>query len=60
MALTDVNFQEGEIQDFLVELPAASYIGSVTDINVEPSSTQYLVLEAPLLEGGADIFIMSE
>lgn len=61
MALTDVNFQEGEGQDFLLELPSASYSGAVNDILVEPSSTQYSVLEIPESEGGGgNIFIMSE
>lgn len=56
MALTDVNFQGGEVQDFLLELPTASYSGSVNDISVEASGSQFLLLEA----GGTDIFIMSE
>ncbi len=59
MALTDVNFQSGEGQDFLVELPNASYSGELLDIATESSSTQYPVLEVPLVSG-SDIFIMSE
>lgn len=56
MALTDVNFQSGEGQDFLLELPSASYSGVLNDISVESGSTQFLLLEA----GGTNIFIMSE
>ncbi len=59
MALSDVNFQEGEGQDFLLELPTAIYVGSVNDILNEPSSAQLPVMELPESEGG-DIFIMSE
>lgn len=61
MALEDVIFQEGEGQDFILEIPSAVYSGSVTDILVEPSSTQYLLLEAPVVAGGGgNVFIMSE
>ncbi len=59
MALTDVNFQEGEGQDYIVELPTASYSGTLSDISTETDSTQYSVLEVPATEGG-NIFIMSE
>ncbi len=58
MALTDVNFQDGEIQDYIVEIPSEAYAGSVDDITIESSSTQYLVTEIP--RGGGNIFIMSE
>lgn len=58
MALSDVQFQEGEKQDFIVELPVASYSGAFTDVLIEPASTQYLLLEAPA--SGGNIFIMSE
>ncbi len=57
MALTDINFQEGEIQDFLLELPTATYSGVLTDILVEPGGNQFLLLEAPEL---GNVFIMSE
>lgn len=61
MALTDINFQEGEIQDYLVELPSVVYAASLTDINIEADSAQYLVSEVPAVVGGGDsIFIMSE
>lgn len=57
MALTDVNFQEGEIQDFIIELPTASYSGSIADVLIEAGGGQPLLLEAPKL---GDVFIMSE
>lgn len=59
MALTDVNFQEGEGQDFLIEVPSASYVGAVTDIVVEAGGAQYSVVEVPEAEGG-NVFIISE
>lgn len=58
MALIDVNFQAGEIQDYIVEIPSAVYVGEIDDIDIEPGSTQYLVTEIP--GGGGNIFIMSE
>lgn len=58
MALTDINFQEGEGQDFVVEIPAGSYSGSVTDIAVESSGSQFLLLEVP--QQGGRIFVISE
>ncbi len=60
MALTDIHFQEGEKQDFILEIPSAVYSGSLTDILVEPRSTQYPVLEVPEVTGGGNIFIMSD
>lgn len=60
MALTDINFQEGEGQDFLAELPFVAYSGSVGDILVEPNSSSYSVNEVPEKSGGGNIFIMSE
>ncbi len=61
MALEDVNFQEGEGQDFILEIPSAVYVGSLNDILTETSSTQFPVLEAPeVTGGGSNIFIMSE
>jgi len=62
MALTDINFQEGEGQDFITELPSVLYAGILDDVLVESSGTQYLVLETPEIVGGSggNIFIMSE
>lgn len=57
MALTDVNFQEGEGQDFILEVPIAVYVGSVTDILVESGGSQYPVNEIP--QPGR-IFVISE
>lgn len=61
MALTDINFQEGEKQDFILEVPSAVYSGSITDVLVEGGSTQYPLNEIPeVVGGGGNIFIMSE
>ncbi len=58
MAITDVIFQSGDKQDFVVELPSATYSGTLKDVAVESGSTQYLLLEVPL--ASSSIFIMSE
>lgn len=58
MALTDVNFQEGEVQDFILEIPSVVYVGDIDDILIEPSGSQSLILEVPV--DGGNIFIMSE
>lgn len=58
MALNDVNFQEGDGQDFILELPNIVYSGSVGDIVIESKGIQYPVVEVPL--AGGNIFIMSE
>jgi hypothetical protein len=60
MALTDINYQEGEGQDFIVELPPVSYSGSPKDINIETNSTQFLLLEVPKITGGGNIFIIND
>ncbi|MBP9710813.1 MAG: hypothetical protein KBD50_00900 [Candidatus Pacebacteria bacterium] len=60
MALTDVNFSEGEGQDFVVEVPSAVYTGTITDALFEPNSTQYPVNEIPAQEGGSNVFIITE
>lgn len=61
MALTDINFQEGEGQDFITELPNAVYTGELNDALVEHGGSQYLLSEIPGVEGGGgNIFIMSE
>lgn len=59
MALTDINFSQGEVQDFIVENVAGT-LNPIDDILVESSSTQYLVLEIPEPASGGNIFIMSE
>lgn len=59
MALTDVNFSEGEKQDFVVEVPSAAYAGTITDALFEPSSAQFPVNEIPAQEGG-NVFIITE
>lgn len=58
MALTDVNFQSGEIQDFILELPNQTYSGSLGDVMTETSGSQFLLLESS--GAGGNIFIMSE
>ncbi len=62
MALTDINFQSGEGQDFINEIPDSIYTGSLADILVEKIGSQFLLLETPLVTGGGgdNIFIMSE
>ena len=47
MALTDINFQEGEGQDFITEFPSVGYAGAMSDIVVESNGSQYPVLEIP-------------
>lgn len=60
MALTDINFQEGEGQDFVVELPTGT-LNSPTDILTESEGGQFMLLETPeITSGGGSIFIMSE
>lgn len=62
MALTDINFQEGEGQDFIVEIPTSVYSGTLSDITVEPSGSQFLLVETPAGAGGGgdNIFIISD
>lgn len=57
MALTDVYFQEGEGQDFLVELPVAVYSGTLSDA-VADSGSQYPTQEIP--SSSSRIFVISE
>jgi hypothetical protein len=58
MALTDIHFQEGDGQDFILELPNIVYSGTISDVLIESSSVGYPVVELPAL--GGNIFIMSE
>ncbi len=62
MALTDVNFQEGEGQDFILEVPNSIYSGVLSDVLLEDDGSQYLLSEIPegVIETGGNIFIMSE
>lgn len=60
MALSDIDFSEGEGQDFIVELPAG-ILNTPSDILVETDSDRFPVLETPLVTGGGDeIFIMND
>ena len=61
MALTDIDFQNGEGQDFILELPSVVYSGVLTDRLIESSGSQFFVLEtAKIVNSGNKIFIMSE
>lgn len=60
MALTDINFSQGEGQDFILEIAAGS-LNAPADILIEPSAASYPVNEiAEEVGGGSNIFIMSE
>ena len=62
MALTDINFNEGEGRDFVIERPVG-VLNAPLDILVEARGSQYLVLERPLIVAGGgagDIFIMND
>jgi hypothetical protein len=60
MALTDINFQEGDGMDFIVELPDPGILNEPVDILVEESGSQFLLAEIPPAQGGGNVFIMSE
>lgn len=55
--LTDINFQPGESQDFIVELPTG-VLHAPVDIVFDESSGQAVIVELVLT--GGNIFIMSE
>lgn len=62
MALTDIDFQEGEGQDFIVELPVGT-LNAPVDILIETESAGYPVLEAPEIVdqgGGGNVFIIND
>lgn len=60
MALLDVNFSQGEGQDFVVEVPTGT-LNAPADILIETDSTTYPVLEAPeVTGGGGNIFIIND
>ncbi len=63
MALNDIQFPEGDRQDMMLEISTGGDT-IPTDILIENSGTQYLLLETPLIVdqggGGGNIFIMSE
>ena len=58
MAVVDINFQEGEGQDFIVEIPIGTSNPAV-DILIEPKGT-LLLLETAYPNFAGNIFIMSE
>lgn len=59
MAVTDINFSEGEGQDFIVEVTAGS-LSPAVDFLVETNSTGYPLVEIVTPSGGGDIFIINE
>lgn len=59
MALTDIDFNETEGQDFIIETPVGT-LNAPDDIVVEEDSAGYLLLETPLVTGGGDIFIIND
>lgn len=60
MALTDIDFNEAEGQDFIIETPVGT-LNAPDDIVIETSSAGYLLLETPLVTGGGgDIFIIND
>lgn len=63
MALSDINLQEKEGQDFILEIPSNVYSGSLNDMLAEAGGGQFILSEIPEViggGGGGNIFIMSE
>lgn len=58
MALTDINFQQGEGQDFILQRPVGT-LYAPDDILVESDGAMYPVLETELA-GGGHIFIIND
>lgn len=58
MAVTDINFQEGEGQDFILEIAAGSLSAAQDFLTGDGEAA--LMSEVPLPETGSNIFIMSE
>lgn len=59
MALSDINFQEQEYQDFLLEIPLG-VLGEPQDVLFENNEQQTIVMEINPISTGGNIFIMSE
>lgn len=59
MALTDINFQEGEGQDMLLQIPVGT-LYAPEDILVETDSGMYPILETVLVSSGGNIFILND
>jgi hypothetical protein len=60
MAVTDILSQEGDTQDFIVEIPAGNASYTPNDILLG-SNGALLLAEIPAVTGGGgNIFIMSE
>lgn len=59
MAVVDIVAQSGDLQDFVLEIPAGNPAYLPNDILVE-SGGSLLCTEIPEAAGGGNIFIMSE
>jgi hypothetical protein len=60
MALTDIDFSEGEGQDFLLEIPLGT-LAAASDILSESNGAQFPVEEIPTASGGGNnIFIIPD
>lgn len=62
MALTDIDFNEYDGQDFILERPAGT-LNAPIDILIETGSAGFLLLETPLVTGGGggdEIFILND
>ncbi len=61
MAITDIVGQSGDVQDFVLEIPAGNAAYTPADILIETAG-EFLCVEIPLVTGGGggNIFIMSE
>lgn len=61
MALTDINLQEGEGQDFILERPVGT-LNAPADILIEASGESYPANEIPEVVGGGgdNIFIIND
>ena len=59
MALTDINFQQAEHQNFILEIDAG-VLNAPIDILFESSGSQIMIMEVAPASSGGNIFIMSE
>lgn len=60
MALTDIDFTTGEVQDFLLEIPLGT-VNPVFDIQTESESDRFPVVElAAAVSSAGDIFIVND
>lgn len=61
MAITDIDFQEGEGQDFIIEVPTGA-VNAAADELIESASDSLMLYEIPTPTGGGggDIFIIND